>query len=52
MRIAEYIDTCEQREELRVWFSQCQAEVLDMLAAEEGRVAAIRERASRAEPIG
>ncbi|XP_064399663.1 rifampicin phosphotransferase-like isoform X2 [Halichondria panicea] len=51
MRIAEYIDTCEQREELRVWFAQCQAEVMDMLAAEEGRVAAIRERA-RVEPIG
>ncbi len=46
MRIAEYIDTCAEREELRVWFAQCQGEVLDMLAAEKGRVAAAGERAS------
>lgn len=46
MRIAEYIDTCPEREELRVWFAQCQSEVLDMLAAEEGRVSARKDKAS------
>ena len=39
MRVAEYIDTHERREELRAWFLGCKEEVLDMLSQEEERVA-------------
>ena len=39
MRIAEYIDTHEMREELRVWFLERREEVMDILSQEEGRVA-------------
>ena len=52
MRIAEYIDTCDQSEALRGWFSDQQQEVLDMLAEEEGRVEALKERAKKVEPAG
>ncbi len=39
MRVAEYIDTHEKGEELKVWFLERREEVMDMLAEEEGRVA-------------
>ena len=44
MRIAEYIDTHERREELRAWFLTRKEEVLDMLSREEGRVTRDRGR--------
>jgi hypothetical protein len=48
MRIAEYLDTHERKEELRVWFLEQREEVLDMLSQEEGRVA--RERGRTLKP--
>ena len=47
MRVAEYIDTHEKREELRVWFVERKEEVMDMLSEEEGRVARERGRERR-----
>ena len=44
MRVAEYIDTHEMREELRVWFLEEKEEVLELLSQEEGRVARERGR--------
>ena len=52
MRIAEYIDTCDQREGLMGWINDQQQEVLDMLAEEEGRVEALKEKAKKVEPAG
>ena len=37
MRIAEYIDSHEEKEELRAWFADNKEEVLDMLAAAGGQ---------------
>ena len=51
MRIAEYIDTCDQSVELRVWFAENKREVLDMLATEVGRVERIKERARTVDPV-
>ena len=51
MRIAEYIDTCDQSGELRVWFAENKREVLDMLSTEVGRVERIKERARTVDPV-
>ena len=47
MRIAQYVDTHEKREELRVWFMERKEEVLSMLSAEEERVAREQGRGGR-----
>ena len=47
MCIAEYIDTGEEREELRGWFLSSRAEVLELLAQEVGRVARLKERGTK-----
>ena len=44
MRIAEYIDTCDQKDELRPWFLNSQSEVLELLAVEEGRVRSVKKK--------
>ncbi len=44
MRIAEYIDTCAEREELREWFRSSRGEVLERLSQEDGRVATVKEK--------
>ena len=49
MRIAEYIDTSEHREELRKWIVECKRDVLDLLAAEVARVSQMKERAAKVE---
>ena len=38
MRIAEYIDTHEMKEELSSWFTESKEEVIEMLTEEERRV--------------
>lgn len=44
MRIAEYIDGCPESIELREWLGSNQQEVLDMLAEEEQKAAAVGKR--------
>ena len=44
MRIAEYIDTSDLREELRSWFLDQKSEVLELLATEEARVSRQKEK--------
>ena len=44
MRIAEYIDTSNLKDELRPWFINHQSEVLELLRAEEARVSSHKEK--------
>ena len=50
MRIAEYIDTSDLKDELRPWILNRQSEVLELLAAEEARVNSLKEKRGLGEP--